>query len=293
MKNKILITGGSGFLGSHLVDLLLEREYKVTNIDNNSYNLKHKNYTYINSSKLNSQKLKNIVQSSHTIFHFAAQSDIEESLKNPGETLLNNINSTINILDVIAKSKKKINFIFASTLYVMGNKGSFYKTSKQCCEKILSEYGKNFNFDYSILRFGTIYGPRSGKLNSVYNILSQSLNKREVKINGNGDEVREFIHVKDAAKACLKIVEKKIFNKIIMITNNQKIKLKDLSNIINEMFNFEKKFKFLGSKKSHYKFTPYNVDQDNVVLKINLDQFRGLEEGLIETINAIKKNNLS
>ena len=175
----------------------------------------------------------------------------------------------------------------------MGNKGSFYKISKQCCEKILSEYGKNFNFDYSILRFGTIYGPRSGKLNSVYNILSQSLKSREIKINGNGDEVREFIHVKDAAQACLKIVEKKIFNKIIMITNNQKIKLKDLSNIINEMFNFEKKFMFLGSKKSHYKFTPYNVDQDNVVLKINLDQFRGLEEGLIETINAIKKNNLS
>ena len=293
MKNKILITGGSGFLGSHLVDLLIERKYKVTNLDNNPYNFKHKNYTYINSSNLNSQKLKNIVQSSHTIFHFAAQSDIEESLKNPSETLLNNINSTINILDVIAKSKKKINFIFASTLYVMGNKGSFYKISKQCCEKILSEYGKNFNFDYSILRFGTIYGPRSGKLNSVYNILSQSLKSREIKINGNGDEVREFIHVKDAAQACLKIVEKKIFNKIIMITNNQKIKLKDLSNIINEMFNFEKKFMFLGSKKSHYKFTPYNVDQDNVVLKINLDQFRGLEEGLIETINAIKKNNLS
>ena len=68
---------------------------------------------------------------------------------------------------------------------------------------------KNFNFDYSILRFGTIYGPRSGKLNSVFNILSQSLKNREVKINGNGDEVREFIHVKDAAQACLKIVEKK------------------------------------------------------------------------------------
>ena len=103
MKNKILITGGSGFLGSHLVDLLIERKYKVTNLDNNPYNFKHKNYTYINSSNLNSQKLKNIVQSSHTIFHFAAQSDIEESLKNPSETLLNNINSKINILNVIEK----------------------------------------------------------------------------------------------------------------------------------------------------------------------------------------------
>ena len=57
------------------------------------------------------------------------------------------------------------------------------------------------------------------------------------------------------------------------------------------MFGFKKKFKFLGSKKSHYKFTPYNVGEDDIVLKINLDQFRGLEEGLIETINTIKKNN--
>ncbi len=290
MKNTILVTGGSGFLGSHLIDLLLDKKYKVLNIDKKQHKFLNKNYSHYNPDKLNNKTLQNLINKSQTIFHFAAQSDIEVSKKNPKETLLNNIFNTVNILDLITKSKSKKNFIFASTLYVMGEKGSFYKTSKHCCEKILLEYEKNFNFNYTILRFGTIYGPRSGELNSIYNILKQALKSKEVKIDGNGEELREFIHVKDAVTTCLKIIEDKIFNKTIMITNNQKIKLKDLTNIINEMFGFRKKFKFLGSKKSHYKYTPYSVDANDNIMKINLDQFRGLEEGLLETIKTIKKS---
>ena len=121
-------------------------------------------------------------------------------------------------------------------------------------------------------------------------ILSQTLKQSTISINGKGDELREYIHVKDAVRACLNVINKKLYNKTIMITLNQKTTLKDLTNIINEMFNFKKKFKFLGSNKSHYKFTPYSVDDDTDIIKINLGHFRGLEEGLLDTINLIKKN---
>ena len=103
-------------------------------------------------------------------------------------------------------------------------------------------------------------------------ILSQTLKQSTISINGKGDELREYIHVKDAVRACLNVIKKKLYNKTIIITLNQKTTLKDLTNIINEMFNFKKKFKFLGSNKSHYKFTPYSVDDDTDII-INLGIF--------------------
>ena len=290
MNKKVLVTGGSGFLGSHLVDLLLDQKYKVTNVDKNKYLVKSNNYKYVNSEKLKNTKFKDLIKSNDIIFHFAAQSDIEESSRNPKDTLENNILNTIEILDTLSKCKKNKLFVFASTLYVMGNQGSFYKTSKHCCEKIIFEYAKKFNIKDSILRLGTIYGARASNLNSVQKILSQTLKQSTISINGKGDELREYIHVKDAVRACLNVIKKKLYNKTIMITLNQKTTLKDLTNIINEMFNFKKKFKFLGSNKSHYKFTPYSVDDDTDIIKINLGHFRGLEEGLLDTINLIKKN---
>ena len=85
----------------------MDQKYKVTNVDKNKYLVKSNNYKYVNSEKLKNTKFKDLIKSNDIIFHFAAQSDIEESSRNPKDTLENNILNTIEILDTLSKCKKK------------------------------------------------------------------------------------------------------------------------------------------------------------------------------------------
>jgi UDP-glucose 4-epimerase len=83
--------------------------------------------------------------------------------------------------------------MFASTIYVYSELGSFYRVSKQACEKIVEEYQKEFDLDYTILRYGSLYGPRANEFNFISNALVQALKNKKIVRRGDGKEVRECI----------------------------------------------------------------------------------------------------
>ena len=210
--------------------------------------------------------------------------DIGESNIAPLETIKTNIIGSTNIFDICAKLKIKRLF-FASTLYVYSSSGGFYKTTKQSLENILETYSKNFNLKFTVLRYGSIFHPSSQKWNGIYNYLNQAIYSNKIVCNGNGEEIREYIHVEDAAKLSIKSLKKEYENKYLTISGINSLKAKDLFLMISEILNKKIKIVYKNSSKNteHYKVTPYNYIPKKS-LKIVPNEFVDLGEGLLEVI---------
>jgi UDP-glucose 4-epimerase len=174
--------------------------------------------------------------------------------------------------------------LFASTIYVYSELGSFYRVSKQACEKIIEEYQREFDLDYTILRFGSLYGPRANDFNAIRSFLIHAIKEKKIIRRGDGEELREYIHVKDAARLSVVALDEKHKNKHLIITGNQQIKVKDLLTMIREIFNGEIEIKFdLEDKLHHYEITPYSF-KPQVAQKITSDTFYDLGQGILDLL---------
>ena len=185
--------------------------------------------------------------------------------------------------------KKVKNFVFASSLYVHSNSGSFYKASKLSAEKYLEELSK-LGLNILILRFGSLYGPRAGKNNSMYKIIRKILDKKKITYYGTGEEKREFLNVIDAAKSTIELIDKNYVNKKITISGNEKLSYNDLFLLLSEVV--EKKLLISKKKKhssSHYNFTPYNTSiemNEKYIPNLNID----FGQGITNYIEYLKQN---
>ena len=287
-KNTCAVVGGLGFLGENIANELLLLNYEVKIID--KIKLNKKNYFQCDIKDYN--KLKNLLSDCEFVFNFAGIADISEANEDPLKTINENIIGSSNIFDICSKSKVKRLF-FASTLYVYSNAGGFYKTTKQSLENILEMYSRKYNLKFTILRYGSIYGANSQKWNGVYKYIEQAINKNKIICNGDGEEIREYIHVIDAAKLTIKAMSKEYENKFLTISGINSLKAKDLFIMISEILN--KKIKIVYKKNlrsnEHYKTTPYNY-LPKKSLKIVPNEFTDLGEGIIEIIEKnFTKNN--
>jgi UDP-glucose 4-epimerase len=168
--------------------------------------------------------------------------------------------------------------------------GSFYRVSKQACEKIIEEYQLEYNLNYTILRFGSLYGPRANRFNGIQDFLTQALKNKKIVRRGDGEEIREYIHVKDAAKLSVRALEDKNINKHLIITGNQQIKVKDLLIMIKEILDGDIKIEF-GQEEElhHYEITPYSY-KPQVAKKITTMTHYDLGQGLLDQIYDIELN---
>ena len=283
MKNKILVTGSSGFIGSHVADALEEKGYQVVLFDTTPSKYKSRNQKEFVGDILNYLDVEKAMKGCSVVYHFAAQADIGSSSQIPSETINLNIMGTLNVLEA-AKNCKINRFIFASTIYVYSQLGSFYRVSKQACEKIIEEYQRELGLDYTILRFGSLYGPRANDFNAIRSFLIHAIKEKKIIRRGDGEELREYIHVKDAARLSVVALDEKHKNKHLIITGNQQIKIKDLLKMIREIFNGEIEIKFdLEEELHHYEITPYNY-KPQVAQKITSDTFYDLGQGLLDLL---------
>lgn len=254
---KCLVTGGSGFLGSHVADELLKAGHKVIIYDLKKSKWIKKKHKFIKGDILDKKKLSIALKSVDVIYHLAALADLDLSLNNPIKTVNYNILGTVNILD-LAKTKKIKRIIFASSIYVNSEQGGFYRVSKKAAEEYVEEYGKRFGINFTILRFGSLYGTRSDKSNGLRKIIESGIDKKSITYYGNLKSVRKYINVIDAAKSCVKILSKKYKNKFLIIHGKKSFAIKTVLKIIQKMFTEKKEIKF-NIKKSigHYINNPY------------------------------------
>tara|TARA_A100001015_G_scaffold280792_1_gene343374 strand:+ start:14325 stop:15218 length:894 start_codon:yes stop_codon:yes gene_type:complete len=296
---KVIIFGGSGFLGSHVADYFFEKKYQITIFDKNRGSYSNKKYTFIKGDITDESKVLKSVKGMDLVMNFAGISDLNYAVNNPKETVQQNICGNLNILSACKKNKVK-KFIYASSVYADSEEGGYYKSSKLASESYIKEFSKQNNLSYIILRFGSIYGPRSDKKNGIYNILFQIIKKQKLIYFGNPETLREYIHVVDAARATYEVVKKNYKNKIITLTGKMSIKMKDLLILIGEIINIKNKKIYFENKKyrGHYILTPHNYNlNENLKYssELNVDLGYGIRD-MIKLIsnelnNAIKKKN--
>ena len=160
-KTNVVIFGGSGFLGSHIADQLTKKNYKVYIYDKVKSKYLKKTQTMVIGDITDYNRVEKVLKKMNYVLHFAAVSDIDEANKNPMKTIKCNILGTSNILEAIRKNKKVEKMIYASSIYARSKDGGFYSTSKRSTESIIENYYDNFKINFSILRFGSLYGTRA------------------------------------------------------------------------------------------------------------------------------------
>ena len=291
IKRKITVIGGAGFLGSHVADILSREGHQVTIFDQIKSPWITQDQKMIVGDLMDKDLLSDLISENEIVYHFAGLSDLNLNLEQAVNSARINILGTVQLLEECKKANIE-RFIYASSIYVNSREGGFYRCSKQSCEDFIQEFNKLFNLEYTILRIGSVYGPRSNNDNGLYRIIKKALDKGKIHYKGSEDAQREFIHVYDIANACLKSLEESFKNEIVVLTGAESLLVKDVLYIIAEILDLdESSIEFIqGEYKGHYKRTPYSV-RTNLGKKYNPQFNIDIGQGIADLITFIKTNN--
>jgi UDP-glucose 4-epimerase len=283
---KILVTGGSGFLGSHVADELSKRGHEVIIFDKKKSKWVKKNQKFIIGNILDVKKINKAIKGVKIIFHIAALADLEDALHKPVETVKNNILGTVNILE-IARTNNIKRVIYASSIYSTSIQGGFYRCSKRAAEDYIDEYYKRYGISFTILRYGSLYGERATETNGIFRILNKAIRTKKVEYAGNRSSIRKYINIFDAAKASADVISNKYKNKYINIVGTKSYKVLDLLKIVSKLVGSKKKIFFLKKKAlGHYIKLPKKLKikkGTNFRLKNSVK----LQTGLKDLINSL------
>ena len=284
----IAVIGGSGFLGTEVSKELILRKYKVTIFDKNPPKFSNKNLKYIQGDILNDKKLEKSIKGSSYVYNFAGIADLDYGVHQPIKSIEQNILATVNMLNFCKKHKVK-RYVYASTIYVYSEKGGFYRCSKQAAENYIEEYNKKFKLNYTILRYGSLYGPGAGTNNGLSKIISNSLKNKKVIYEGGPNTIREYIHVNDAAKSSVDIINKKFANKSIILKGEYPMHMKDLLKTISEILGYKKILFKKVKNENHYEQTPYSYIP-KLGIKYKPETYVDFGQGILQLIDSLKKN---
>lgn len=286
---KVLVIGGAGFLGSHVSDVLSQVGFSVSIFDSKASPYVSEVQEMIIGDITDKNIIRKAIKGVDFVFHFAAVADIKEARDNPERTAQINVMATLFILEACKEYNIK-RFIYASSIYVYTAHGSFYRSSKQACELFIENYQEEYGLDYTILRYGSLYGKRANNFNFIHNSIKQALTEGKIARKGDGEEERDYIHIIDAAKATVKALDEAYKNTNLMITGTQRMKVKELLNMIKEIMNNQVEIEYSeGKMAGHYKITPYSF-KPKVALKLSLESSYDLGQGLLETIYSVHED---
>ena len=284
--SKILVFGGAGFIGSHVADALTREGHSVTIFDKKKSDYLTDNQKMIVGDILNRDIVRAAVKDSEVVYNFAAMADIQKALDNPVDAANFNIMGTMHIIDACREFSIS-RFMYASTIYVYSDHGSFYRSSKQACELFIENYHKEYDLDFTILRYGSLYGARANDFNFIRNCIRQALMEGRIVRKGDGEEIRDYINIIDAAKASVDALDADYKNSYLMITGAQTMKVKDLLSMIKEIMNDEIELEYNNDQMvGHYKITPYSF-KPKVALKMAPKNFHDLGQGVLDSIYEV------
>lgn len=312
MKKKFLVTGGFGLLGVSLVNFLLNKNFLVVILDyrkNRKHFFEKKKNLKIERGNFCEKKFVEKIFKKYNfsgIFHLGAQTQVLKALKNPYETLMINIMGTINFLEVLRKSKKKIPFIYSSSDKAYGElKKKFYlendklnaifpyDTSKSSSDLICQSYSKTYQLKVGIIRSANIFGPYDLNFKRIVpeTIISILKNKKLI-IRSSGKQKRDYIYVEDVSRAYFKLYQR-------LLNKNDFLKIYNIGSKYNlNTLEIIKKIYKIMKKKSNFQIKNYSKSEINnqrlnysrIKNELNWKPIYGLEESLKKTVLWYKKN---
>ncbi len=247
---KVLVTGGSGFIGSNLINKLLLKGYKVNCIDfENNLLIKNKNYKFFKSDIFNTKILNSATKNCDTIIHLAASLGVKNTDDNLVQCLNSNILGTRKVLEAARKNKVKY-FLFSSSSEIYGDQKHFpifenfpsqnksvYAISKIAAENFVKGYNQKFNINYNIIRFFNVYGPGQKNNFVISKYIELASKNKNLNVYGSGNQTRSFCHVDDATEGVIEIIENGKKNTIYNIGNNQEpISIYNLAKLVSSIF---------------------------------------------------------
>lgn len=229
LEKKILVTGGTGFIGSHLVDCLMKKGNRVLVFDNLSsgrmefieHHLENPDFSFVKGDLLNAEAIETACKDVDMVYHVAANPDVKLGASDTKVHLDQNILATYNLLEAMRKSNaKKIAFTSTSTVYgeasIMPTPEdygplipiSLYGASKLACEALITSYSHTFDMQAWIFRFANIVGPRSTHGITVDFIKKLKENSHRLEILGDGKQEKSYLHVSECVNSILFAIEK-------------------------------------------------------------------------------------
>jgi UDP-glucose 4-epimerase len=283
----VCVFGGSGFLGSHVADKLSEAGYHVRIFDRTPSPWLRSGQEMILGNLLNQNEVNEAVQGADFVYNFAALADLDEGLRKPIDTVRVNVLGNAHVLEACKQCDVE-RFFYASTVYVYSRDGGFYRCSKQASELYVEEYQKAYNLDYTILRYGSLYGPRADDSNGMYRIVKRALETGLLEYQGSPDSLREYVHVEDAAQASVAALHEDFRNQSVVLTGQVSMRVLDMLEMLGEILGLKDAVNFVqGEQPGHYIRTPYAYQPKlgkKYCLPLNVD----LGQGLLQLIADVQ-----
>jgi len=322
MNKKVVVTGGLGFIGSNLIELLLEKKFKVINIDKatysaNFYNIKefkkNKNYFFYKVDINNKKRILNILKKHKPdgLFNLAAETHVDRSIDSPDVFIKSNILGVFNLLEAIKKYKtikKKFKMVHISTDEVYGdilnpNKrskendsykpSSPYSASKASADHLIMSYVRTFKLPIVISNCCNNYGPRQHPEKLIPKVIFNIQNNLNIPIYAKGLNSREWIYVKDHSMALLTIFKKGIIGESYNVGSGKNLKNLEIVKTLLNLFKKEKKT--IKSKIQFVKDRPghdfrYALNSTKIRKKLGWKNNISIQKGLSNTINWYLNN---
>lgn len=283
---KAIVFGGAGFLGSHVADALSAAGHQVIIYDRSPSPWLKPDQQMVVGDILDADAVRNAIDGCDVVYNFAGIADISEASRHRLESIRCNILGNATILEACTGLDIQ-RYIFASSLYVYSKAGSFYRSTKQSCELIIENYHETFGIPYTILRYGSLYGPRADRNNAISNMLREALTSGVITREGDGEELREYIHIYDAARYSVDILAKDFENQHVIITGNQQMKIKDLLLMIRELLDNRIDIHYVTpTDTSHYEITPYTF-APRIARRLVGSSYLDLGQGILSCIEGI------
>ena len=321
IMKKIIVTGGLGFIGSNLIELLLKKNFSVINIDKVTYSSNFYNthefsksafYKFIKCNLNNKSKLSKIIfeHKPLCIFNLAAETHVDRSIDSPESFIKSNILGVFNLLEIFrkySKNNKKTRLVHISTDEVYGDilKGrsheefpykpsSPYAASKAASDHLVSSYVRTYKIPAIVTNCSNNYGPKQHPEKLIPKLIYNILNNKNLPIYGNGKNSREWIHVEDHCEALLKVFQKGKIGEFYNIGSNKNLDnleiCKSLIKIAKEKIKIGQnvKIEFVKDRPGHD--VRYALDSKKILIKLGWEPKMNFTKGLEKTFSWYLNN---
>lgn len=244
---RVLVTGGSGFIGSHVIDRLLKRGITVRVFD--LLRPTHRtDIEFQQGSILDIEALRIALNGADAVYHLAAVADVGEVVKDPSYAESINVRGTLNVLEAMRRTGVT-RLVYGSTTWVYGNSNAdivdeetpigtpdhFYTATKLASETYCQTYAKLYGIEPTILRYGIPYGPRSRPAAVIPMFVERALRKEPIVITGDGSQFRQFIYVEDLAEGNVLALKSIAKNKVYNLDGSEKVTIREIAEVVREI----------------------------------------------------------